>query len=210
MNHGQMIGATDSKVAEPVDRPVHFGEVHSTLYHHLGIDPNSVTLSDLSVVLIIWSMVGNPSPNSWGNSRSFQFILINFLKYTKNSNKIAKKRYWLFKGHARERLIKFKQTNAKEGQPMITKLDNSLFLDPVMESPEGILSKSARACLYRSCSRLKKPSARVPPTSRSSWFIWPGVLPISTPLIPRTTKIREFDSIPTAAPGVRISECLPG
>ena len=48
MNHGQMIGATDSKVAEPVDRPVHFGEVHSTLYHHLGIDPNSVTLSDLS------------------------------------------------------------------------------------------------------------------------------------------------------------------
>ena len=48
MNHGQMIGATNAKVAEPVNRPVHFGEVHSTLYHHLGIDPNAVTLSDLS------------------------------------------------------------------------------------------------------------------------------------------------------------------
>jgi hypothetical protein len=48
MNHGQMIGSTDSKVAEPVDRPVHFGEVHSTLYHHLGIDPNATTLGDLS------------------------------------------------------------------------------------------------------------------------------------------------------------------
>jgi len=48
MNHGQMIGATDAKAAEAVERPVHFGEVHSTLYHHLGIDPNAVTLSDLS------------------------------------------------------------------------------------------------------------------------------------------------------------------
>ncbi len=48
MNHGQMIGKTDSKVAEPVDRPVHFGEIHATLYHHLGIDPHTVTLSDLS------------------------------------------------------------------------------------------------------------------------------------------------------------------
>jgi len=43
-----MIGKTDSKVAEPVDRPVHFGEIHATLYHHLGIDPHTVTLSDLS------------------------------------------------------------------------------------------------------------------------------------------------------------------
>ena len=48
MNHGQMIGATDAKAAEAVERPVHFGEVHSTLYHHLGIDPNLVTLTDLS------------------------------------------------------------------------------------------------------------------------------------------------------------------
>ena len=48
MNHGQMIGATDAKAAEAVERPVHFGEVHSTLYHHLGIDPNAVTLYDLS------------------------------------------------------------------------------------------------------------------------------------------------------------------
>ncbi|MEC9122717.1 MAG: DUF1501 domain-containing protein, partial [Verrucomicrobiota bacterium] len=48
MNHGQMIRATDAKAAEAVERPVHFGEVHSTLYHHLGIDPNLVTLTDLS------------------------------------------------------------------------------------------------------------------------------------------------------------------
>jgi len=48
MNHGQMIGATDRKVAEPADRPVHIGEVHATLYEHLGLNPHATTVSDLS------------------------------------------------------------------------------------------------------------------------------------------------------------------
>lgn len=48
MNTGQVIGATDRLGGEIADRPVHFGEVFSTLYHRLGIDANRVTLPDLS------------------------------------------------------------------------------------------------------------------------------------------------------------------
>ena len=48
MNHGQMIGATDASASEPTDRPVHYGEVHATLYEHLGINPSTVTVKDLS------------------------------------------------------------------------------------------------------------------------------------------------------------------
>ncbi|MFP6901034.1 MAG: DUF1501 domain-containing protein, partial [Opitutales bacterium] len=47
MNHGQMIGATDATASEPTDRPVHYGEVHATLYEHLGIDLHA-TVTDLS------------------------------------------------------------------------------------------------------------------------------------------------------------------
>lgn len=45
---GQVIGATDRLGGEPIERPVHFGEVFATLYHWLGIDLNNVTLPDLS------------------------------------------------------------------------------------------------------------------------------------------------------------------
>lgn len=48
MKTGQVIGATDRLGGEIADRPVHFGEVFSTLYHRLGIDANRVTLPDLS------------------------------------------------------------------------------------------------------------------------------------------------------------------
>lgn len=48
MRTGQVIGATDRLAAEVTDRPVHFGEVFSTLYHNLGIDPNTTTLPDLT------------------------------------------------------------------------------------------------------------------------------------------------------------------
>ncbi len=48
MNHGQMIGASDKHAAEPAQRPVHMGEVHATMYHHMGLDPNSITLPDLT------------------------------------------------------------------------------------------------------------------------------------------------------------------
>jgi hypothetical protein len=44
---GQVIGATDRLAAEIADRPVHFGEVHATLHHFLGIAAGT-TLRDLS------------------------------------------------------------------------------------------------------------------------------------------------------------------
>lgn len=45
---GQVIGATDRDGARIAQRPVHFGEVHATLYRHFGIDPRTVTLPDYS------------------------------------------------------------------------------------------------------------------------------------------------------------------
>ena len=45
---GQVIGATDKHAAEIADRPVHFGEVHATLYHAMGIDPHRTTVKDMS------------------------------------------------------------------------------------------------------------------------------------------------------------------
>jgi hypothetical protein len=46
MRHGQVIGATDRLAGEAVSRPVRFGEVYATLFHHLGIDPRR-TIDDL-------------------------------------------------------------------------------------------------------------------------------------------------------------------
>jgi hypothetical protein len=46
--HGQVIGATDKHAGEAIERPVAFGEVFSSLYHHLGIDVTKATLDDLS------------------------------------------------------------------------------------------------------------------------------------------------------------------
>ena len=43
---GQVIGATDRDGASITRRPIHFGEVHATLYHHFGIDPRATTLLD--------------------------------------------------------------------------------------------------------------------------------------------------------------------
>ena len=48
MKTGQVIGATDRLGGEITERGVHFGEVFATLYHQLGLDPNRVTLPDLS------------------------------------------------------------------------------------------------------------------------------------------------------------------
>ncbi len=45
---GQIIGATDRIGASITKRPIHFGEVHATLYHHFGIDHRNVTLPDYS------------------------------------------------------------------------------------------------------------------------------------------------------------------
>ncbi|MEE2643005.1 MAG: DUF1501 domain-containing protein [Planctomycetota bacterium] len=45
---GQVIGATDRLGGEVADRPVHFGEVLATLYQQMGLDPNAVTVDDLT------------------------------------------------------------------------------------------------------------------------------------------------------------------
>jgi len=46
MPMGQVIGATDRLGGEAVSRPVSFSEVFSTLYHNLGINANTTTVSD--------------------------------------------------------------------------------------------------------------------------------------------------------------------
>jgi hypothetical protein len=48
MNTGQAIGATDRLGGEAADRPVHFQEIFATLYHNLGINPNTTTVRDLA------------------------------------------------------------------------------------------------------------------------------------------------------------------
>ena len=47
MKMGQVIGSTDRTGGEALERPVHIGEVFSTLYKNLGIDTQTVTLHDL-------------------------------------------------------------------------------------------------------------------------------------------------------------------
>ena len=48
MPAGQVIGSTDRLGEGPKDRPVHFGEVISTLYHNLGINAAEATVDDLT------------------------------------------------------------------------------------------------------------------------------------------------------------------
>lgn len=48
MKTGQVIGATDKTASEPIERPVHYGEVFASLYRNLGIDANSTTIEDLT------------------------------------------------------------------------------------------------------------------------------------------------------------------
>ncbi|MBW3539303.1 MAG: DUF1501 domain-containing protein [Planctomycetes bacterium] len=45
---GQTIGETSRLAEHPVSRPVHFQEVFATLYHTLGINPETTTLPDLT------------------------------------------------------------------------------------------------------------------------------------------------------------------
>jgi hypothetical protein len=47
MRTGQVIGATDRMGAKVAKRPVHFGEVHASLYRNLGLDPET-KLNDLA------------------------------------------------------------------------------------------------------------------------------------------------------------------
>jgi hypothetical protein len=47
MRTGQVIGSTDKDAGAAKDRPVHFQEVFATLYHNLGLDPRTTTVTDL-------------------------------------------------------------------------------------------------------------------------------------------------------------------
>lgn len=47
MRTGQVIGSTDKQAAEPNDRPVHFKEVHATLFRNLGLPANQERVFDL-------------------------------------------------------------------------------------------------------------------------------------------------------------------
>lgn len=48
MSLGQVIGSTDRLGGHAKDRPVSFPEVFATLYHNLGIDPHTATVTDLT------------------------------------------------------------------------------------------------------------------------------------------------------------------
>ncbi|MCC6507761.1 MAG: DUF1501 domain-containing protein [Pirellulaceae bacterium] len=48
MTTGQVIGETNRLAEEPISRPVHYQEVMATLYHNLGIDASSATITDLT------------------------------------------------------------------------------------------------------------------------------------------------------------------
>jgi uncharacterized protein (DUF1501 family) len=48
MKHGLVIGSTDRIAGEAASRPVQFGELFATLYHNLGIDVNTATVTDLN------------------------------------------------------------------------------------------------------------------------------------------------------------------
>src|SRR5437763_1740348 len=48
MRTGQVIGSTNRYAEHAKDRPVHFQEVFATLYHNLGLNPRTHTVTDLS------------------------------------------------------------------------------------------------------------------------------------------------------------------
>jgi hypothetical protein len=50
MKTGQVVGASDRIAGEAISRPVTFGEVYATLFHHLGIAPSQTTLRDRTAV----------------------------------------------------------------------------------------------------------------------------------------------------------------
>jgi len=46
MKTGQAIGSTNRLGEHAASRPVHFGEIFATLYHNLGLDPETTTIPD--------------------------------------------------------------------------------------------------------------------------------------------------------------------
>ena len=60
MSGGQVIGATDRLAGEATSRPVHYQDVIATLYRHLGIDAQNITLEDITGRPQYLVDVGNP------------------------------------------------------------------------------------------------------------------------------------------------------
>ena len=48
MNVGQVIGSTDKTASTVTSRPLQYRDVIATLYHNLGIDCSSATVTDFS------------------------------------------------------------------------------------------------------------------------------------------------------------------
>ena len=48
MKTGQVIGSSTRLGGEPEDRPVHFRDIHATLYHNMGLDPTKLQYTDLA------------------------------------------------------------------------------------------------------------------------------------------------------------------
>jgi hypothetical protein len=46
MNVGQVLGKTDRSAGTAIERPVHYKDVFATLYHNLGLDARSITITD--------------------------------------------------------------------------------------------------------------------------------------------------------------------
>ena len=46
MQVGQVLGATDRYAGEAIAQPVHYQDIIATLYHQLGINPNTTTIQD--------------------------------------------------------------------------------------------------------------------------------------------------------------------
>lgn len=51
---GQIVGASDARSSAPIERPVHASELTATIYHHLGINPESclVNVNDQELKLV--------------------------------------------------------------------------------------------------------------------------------------------------------------
>jgi hypothetical protein len=47
LTRGQVVGATTSRAEQPSRRPVTVPEIHATIYHQLGIDPNTLVHDEL-------------------------------------------------------------------------------------------------------------------------------------------------------------------
>jgi hypothetical protein len=46
MKVGQVLGATDRQAGSVTSRPLHYQDVFATLYHNLGLDPETTTITD--------------------------------------------------------------------------------------------------------------------------------------------------------------------